>query len=198
MNENDLVEEEIIELENSKKPVAILASKGSRIAAFFLDIVLIGSFTLMFLSTVLYPGILTEIGQLASQPNTSQADLLAKMSPQLKDKLEACNTIVVLVFWLYFAASEIILKGASLGKRVFSIRAANEITLEPPSTFDSILRSGLKTFSLLAWFPFFMVANYFLIFFTKKGQAGHDFLTRTVVIQDTLEKEGKKNNSKQY
>lgn len=194
MNENDWIEEEVIELEKDREPIAILANKGSRIAAFALDLILISTFTLMILSTVIYPGIITELGELANQHDLSQSDLIAKMSPQLKEKLEISNTIFVLSFWLYFAANEIILKGASLGKRIFSIRAVNEITLEPPSIFDSILRAGLKTLSLLAWFPVFILGNFCLIFFTKKGQAGHDFLSRTIVIQDTLETQDKKNN----
>ncbi len=193
MNENDWIEEEIIELKKDKEPIAILANKGSRIAAFALDLILISTFTLMLISTAIYPGIITELGELGNQ-ELSRNDLIAKISPQLKDKLEISNTIFVLAFWLYFAANEIILNGASLGKRIFSIRVANEITLEPPSIFDSILRSGLKTLSLLAWFPIFILANFCLIFFTKKGQAGHDFLSRTIVIQDTFETQNKKNN----
>lgn len=198
MNENDLVEEEILALEKNKEPVAILASKASRIMAFLLDLILIFSFTLMFLSLFIipktYPGTLTELKELSSLHDQSQSDLIAKMTPQLKEMLEVGQTIVLLAFWLYFAASEIILNGASLGKRVFSIRVVNEVTLEPPSTFDSIFRSGIKTFSLLTWFPIFII-NFFLIFFTKKGQAGHDFLSRTIVIQGNPE-EITKNNIK--
>jgi uncharacterized RDD family membrane protein YckC len=195
MNENDLAEEELVELDKNQ-PIATLANRGSRIVAFILDLILISTFTIMLLTTFvipkIYPGALIELKELSSQNDQSQNDLIKKMTPQLKDMLEISQTIIVLAFWLYFATSEITLKGASLGKLVFSIRVANDTSLEPPSAFDSILRSGFKTFSLLiwfpAWFPLFIVINLFLLFFTKKGQAGHDFLCRTIVIQGNLEK----------
>lgn len=173
-----------------KSPIAVLASRTSRIMAFILDLVLIGSFTLMFLSTFIipqkYPGTLAELKELSAQDDKFSNDIVAKMSPHLKDMLEISQTITILAFWFYFAISEILLKGSSIGKKIFSIRVVNQVTLAPPSAFDSIFRSGLKTFSLLAWFPFFMI-NFFLIFFTKKGQAGHDFLSRTIVIQSNPE-----------
>lgn len=178
--------------ELQKEPVVILASRLSRIIAFILDFVLISTFTIMFLTTFViplkYPGTISELRQLAHQPENSQKQLLEKMSPQLKEMIQGSQTIIIMILWLYFTLNEVLLRGASLGKKVFSIYVVNTTTLAPPSLFDSILRSGLKTFSLLAWFPIFTI-NFFLIFITKKAQAGHDFLTRTIVIQGDTKKE---------
>lgn len=194
---NDLTEEIAIE----KDPSVVLANRMSRIIAFFLDIILVGSFSLMVLTVFIipkkYPGTMQELWQLSSHPENTQKQRIEKMSPQLKEMVQSGNTIVVLLFWAYFTMSEILLKGSSLGKLIFRIRVVNASTLAPPSMFDSILRSGLKTFSLLVWvpipilnlvFPIFTL-NYFLFFFTSKAQAGHDLLTRTIVIQSDIEED---------
>lgn len=193
---NDLTEE-IEALHN--EPTVVLANRMSRIIAFFLDLTLVGTFSLMVLTIFIipqkYPGTLQELWHLSSNPEKTQEQQLAKMSTSLKEMIQTSQTIIVLIFWAYFTLSEILLAGSSLGKMIFKIRVVNTATLEPPSLFDSILRSGLKTFSLLAWFPIFTL-NFFLMFFTKKAQAGHDLLIRTIVIQNGLEeeRENKKEN----
>lgn len=193
---NDLTEE-IEALHN--EPTVVLANRMSRIIAFFLDLTLVGAFSLMLLTIFIipqkYPGTLQELWHLSSNPEKTQEQQLAKMSTSLKEMIQTSQTIIVLIFWAYFTLSEILLAGSSLGKMIFKIRVVNTATLEPPSLFDSILRSGLKTFSLLAWFPIFTL-NFFLMFFTKKAQAGHDLLIRTIVIQNGLEeeRENKKEN----
>lgn len=190
---NDLTEEEMHAIDN--EPSIVLANRMSRIIAFFLDLTLVGAFSLMVLTIFVipqkYPGTLQELWQLSSVPENTQKQQLEKMSSSLREMIQASQAIIVLIFWAYFTMSEILLKGSSLGKLIFKIRVVNAVTLEPPSIFDSILRSGLKTFSLLAWFPIFTL-NFFLMFFTKKAQAGHDFLTRTIVIHNDIEEETEK------
>lgn len=187
---NDLTEEEILEIE--KEPTVLLANRFSRTIAFLLDLILVGTFSLMLLTIFIipkkYPGTVDELWTLANQPKEKQKELYTKMSPQLKEMIQSSQTIIIFVFWAYFALSEILLKGGSLGKLVFRIRVVNARTLQPPGLFDSILRSGLKTFSLLAWFPVFTL-NFFIMFFTKKAQAGHDLLSRTIVIHNEIEEE---------
>lgn len=182
--------EEILEIE--KEPTVLLANRFSRTIAFLLDIILVGTFSLMLLTIFIipkkFPGTMQELWVLSSQPKEKQKELAEKMSTQLKEMIQASQTIIIFIFWAYFALSEILLKGSSLGKLIFKIRVVNATTLQPPGLFDSILRSGLKTFSLLAWFPVFTI-NFFLMFFTKKAQAGHDLLSRTIVIHNEIETE---------
>lgn len=184
---NDLTEEEILEINKEHEPVVLLANRFSRTIAFILDLILIGTFSLMLLTIFIipqkYPGTMQELWQLSSQQEETEKIKIDKMSPQLKEMIQASQTIIIFLFWGYFTFSEILLKGSSLGKLIFKIRVVNALTLQPPSFFDSILRSGIKTFSLLAWFPVFTI-NFFIMFFTKNAQAGHDLLTRTLVIHN--------------
>lgn len=178
---DDLIE--VVEVE--KELEVELASRWARIVAFGLDLLLVIAITLLVLGFFVfphYPGALQEFGGLAHVEGKTQKELIEKMSPALKDMIQVGHTVAILIFWVYFGGSEILMRGGSLGKAVFSIRVVNDVTLKAPGVFDSIMRAGIKTFSLLAWTPILMI-NFFLFFFTKKGQAGHDFLSRTVVIQ---------------
>lgn len=182
---DDIVEE----LEEIKGPVAILANRWTRIVAFILDLLLVMAITLAVIGFFIiprYPSAVTEFRRLTTESSEIRKDLMKKMTPQLEEMLEVGHMTILLIFWIYFSASEIFMKGGSLGKAIFSIRVVNEKTLDPPGIFDSIIRSGIKSFSLLAWTPVLTV-NYLIFFFTKKGQAGHDFLSRTIVIQGQLE-----------
>ncbi|PWU05503.1 MAG: hypothetical protein C5B43_03275 [Verrucomicrobia bacterium] len=182
---NDDLTQEIQQIQEER--TVLLANRFSRTVAFFLDLLLIGTFSLMLLTLFIipkkYPGTMEELWLLSSQQEGSKNQQVEKMSPQLKEMIQASQTIIIFLFWAYFSLSEILLKGSSLGKLVFKIRVVNANTLRTPSFFESILRSGLKTFSLLAWFPVFTL-NFFIMFFTKHAQAGHDLLTRTIVIQN--------------
>ena len=193
-------------MNNLKQPIEIeeelgvaLANKWKRIIAFLLDLILIGAFILMFITNfvipVKYGGTVEELNKVSQEyMNTSkmtQKELFTKMSPELKEMIQVSQGYTVFMLWMYFAFSEILMSGGSLGKKVFSLRVVNSRTLEPPRLFDSILRSGLKTLALITWIPIFIV-NFFLIFITKRNQAGHDLLTRTIVIEGTLVKETEK------
>jgi hypothetical protein len=88
-----------------------------------------------------------------------------------------------LSFWAYFALSEIITKGGSLGKKIFRLTVVKINGLEPPSILDSIFRSSLKAFAIFSFLPI-CALNFLLAFFTKYRQAGHDFIARTVVVYE--------------
>lgn len=172
------------------------ARKIPRILAFLLDLLLIGTFIFMFLAHFIIPGkygnSIAELERLIQEyknaPQTSKKETFDKASPELKEMIQVTQSYTTFILWIYFALSEILMNGSSLGKMVFSLRVVNTRTLESPSFFDSILRSGLKTLALVTWIPIFIV-NFFLIFITKRNQAGHDFLTRTLVIEGLLQKD---------
>lgn len=179
--------------ESENELTVVLAGRARRSFAFLLDMILIVTFVLMMLKIFIipqqHPGALDELQHLAKEygdtPGMTQTQLMEKLSPELLEMIQTSQAYMLFFLWMYFAISEMITKGSSLGKKVFSMRVVNANTLEPPTFFDSILRSGLKTLSLLSWIPIFIV-NCFLIFVTKKRQSGHDLLTRTVVIEGNI------------
>lgn len=198
-SEFELEDETEIILAGEDEETINLASKRSRAFAFILDLVLIFTFVVMILSTFITPKkytvpmrelqqIINEYGEM--EDASAKKNLLGHTSPELQEMLQFWQGFTVFSLWIYFSFSEILMRGASIGKRVFSIKAISATTFKNPSTFDSLLRSGLKTLTLLAFFPILLV-NYFIAFFTKRNQAGHDILCRTLVIEDIKKEEEK-------
>lgn len=167
----------------------VLASKKTRFLAFLLDFFLILTFVFMasthFIIPQFYPNSIEEFKEIVHKKAASDTSLSENMNdnltPELKSMARTLQVFALISFWFYFAVSEILTKGASLGKRVFSITVINKYTLKPPSWIDSILRSGLKTLACLALFPLLYI-NFLFAFFTKKNTTGHDILTKTIVI----------------
>lgn len=193
MNEN----QETISAETEENAVSFqVAPKSTRILAFTLDLVLIGSLVLMLLSTFVipkkYPAQMKElqgiIQSYTDEPKETRAIRTEEFSSDLTAMIAAMQAFTLLSFWLYFSISEIFSEGASLGKKIFSLQVINLKSAQRPRFFDSLLRGSLKTLSLLAFFPF-LIVNYFLFFFTQGNRAGHDFLCNTIVVVRTSEME---------
>lgn len=88
-------------------------------------------------------------------------------------------------FWAYFFISEIFMKGASLGKKVFNLRIININTARPVGLLDSSLRAIIKSlfFFIALLFPPILL-NYFMPLFNSNRRAGHDYICKTLVIED--------------
>ena len=192
MNKN----KEVISQADDKLISYPIASKSTRIFACALDCILVMALALMLLSTFVIPKkystpmkelqhILHSYSETISNTDKKIAE---NFSSELKDMIESIQAFVVLAFWLYFSITEIFMNGATLGKKVFSLRAISLRTGQKPHVFDSCLRGGIKTLSLLAFFPLLLI-NYFLIFFPRVNRTGHDFLCNTVVVVTTPEEE---------
>gem|GEM_PF-1749065 len=80
---------------------------------------------------------------------------------------------------LYYFLSDWLLKGASLGKRMFSLRIIAIHTGKAPGPGYCLMRAWIKMlfiFTPLSWFLFL------LCFFNQKQLALHDMLCRTRVV----------------
>jgi uncharacterized RDD family membrane protein YckC len=94
------------------------------------------------------------------------------------------GTTVFAVLLVYFAASEMLSGGSTLGKRVFGLRVARTGTSEPPNAIELLSRSIFKAASLIGFFPLLLLANTLPIFFRPTRRALHDLLARTIVTGD--------------
>lgn len=165
------------------------APKLPRIVAFLLDILLISVFTFTLLFVFVIPqkyaapmrDFQKMVTQYVQKEHVSPDELLNGMPEEISDMMNFIQIFVIVCFWTYFTLTEYFTGGSSLGKKVFFLRIVNTSPLEPPTFFDTVLRSGLKTLSLFV--PILMI-NYLFIFMTRNSQAGHDLLCRTFVIQD--------------
>ncbi|OIO59332.1 MAG: hypothetical protein COZ46_02710 [Verrucomicrobia bacterium CG_4_10_14_3_um_filter_43_23] len=173
-----------------------LGSRRLRFIAFVLDVLLIAMLTVTLLWVFIIPehyaSEFQEFQKALEQFNdkvaAGEASRFAasniKLTSQAQEMVQFMQGFVIMMFWFYFALSELLMKGGSLGKKIFSLRVISLKTMNPPSFFDTFLRSGLKTMALLTLFPV-LLASYAIYLFTRERRAGHDYLARTVVIEDT-------------
>ena len=103
-------------------------------------------------------------------------------SESLAEAMAYGNILMFLTFWIYFAISEAFFGGKSIGKSFCRLRSISIVTLEKPSFITAVIRSGMKAFALLI--PYAMFATLIVLMFNKRKQTGHDFLTRTAVIDE--------------
>lgn len=97
--------------------------------------------------------------------------------------LLVAQNCVVFLFWLYFAVSETFFKGQTLGKKTFRLSVVHMLSLGPPDLPTAFIRSILKTICLFTLFPIALI-SFFLVFFIKFKRAGHDLVSKTIVIED--------------
>ena len=140
-----------------------LAGIGSRFAAFIIDsIIQLFVFAVALLGLYFagfdYKALLHELGY--------QTVLFAV-------------TILMLFHLLYFPFFELIMKGQSPGKKLFSIRVIRQ-NGEPEGVFDSVLRNFLRIVYL---FPFLYLLDAFFVILTKNYKRIGDFASNTVVVK---------------
>lgn len=105
-------------------------------------------------------------------------------SKALFGALQRANEIQLLIFWIYFAFGEAFFAGSSLGKRICRLRSVSTATLGPPPVLSGIVRGGLKTILLFFVFPVAFAANFLTLFFNRRRQLGHDWFSRTAVVDE--------------
>lgn len=173
-----------------------VAKLWQRTLAFGLDFFLMFNLSLVLLLVYLlpqaYPGKMAELQHTVRQALDAKHSLNDMVSALSQDQLEMiyyCQNINLLVYWLYFMLSDAFLEGSSLGKRVFRLKIVKLKTYEELNFWDICLRGALKAMSLVWFFPFLMV-NYALAFLNKPRLAGHDYLARSVVIENDEDADG--------
>ncbi len=171
------------------------ASVRLRAFAFLLDFILISAVASIIIWKIALPQshpaafseltewtqqVITWYGDRATTPETT----FPEPSKNLARALTTANELQMLTFWLYFALGEAFFAGSSLGKRICRIRSVSTVTLGAPPIMAGIVRGGLKTLTLYLFFPIGMFATLIALFFNKRGQMGHDIMSRTAVIDE--------------
>jgi len=164
-----------------------------RALALVLDSILAGTIAAFILTTVVFPQSYPDAEPIIEQQmhNFAMAFNQARATGQAPDVVVSqeyldlgvpmANT-AFLVLVLYFTGSELVTGGSTLGKRVFSLRAARCWTAEPPTWTESFIRNLFKAASLM-WMGL-LIVNIFAIFFRPGRRAVHDYLARTLVTGD--------------
>lgn len=166
----------------------VLAAHWKRVFAFFLDFVLVTLIAMLIVFQFWLPGNYPEawstfMERVESLQSSGESLRGMELSGEEQDMFIYGELMTLLVFWLYFLAGEVFLKGSSIGKKVFGLRAVSIYRYSYLNFWESMVRAFTKTVSLLVLFPFLQV-SYLLAFFTRKRQAGHDFICRSCVVED--------------
>lgn len=181
------------------------AGLGVRAIAFILDCVMIGAITYLILTTILFPifhpGFLeafrTFIEQQQSAPNMSffeMMDAQLKFEMQHQQAFLESQYLFVMIVWIYFAMSEILMQGSTLGKKVFRLQTIDLNTLKNPSGKTILIRNCLKTISMTILPPLLLI-NFIIPLFNRFRLAGHDLLSKTMITyQDTVPPAAKPND----
>jgi uncharacterized RDD family membrane protein YckC len=172
------------------KPAPVLL----RAVALVLDLILAGLVAMLLLSRLILPAQVPNYSDIIDhqmQEWTAESNQLAagqwpNLAPD-SDTLDLYGTIIetlFLVFLAYFSGSEIGMRGATLGKRVFGLRAARWGTADPPNWLESFLRCIFKCASLMS--PLILLVDALPVAFKSSRRAIHDYLARTIVTGDAL------------
>ena len=175
-----------------------IAPFSTRILSFLLDVILVIALLVTVLGKFVLPAkypqemhkmemiisqYAAEIEQQAAQNEKTPA--LPEFPDEIQEMMHFIQTFTLVFVWLYFALSEILLQGSSLGKKIFRLRVLSTRTGEPISLLESIIRGGFKAMTLLSFFPL-LTASYIIFFFNKNRLAGHDYLCRSIVVEDLV------------
>ncbi|MDR1665780.1 MAG: RDD family protein [Puniceicoccales bacterium] len=98
-----------------------------------------------------------------SSIRTLLSDLAAL--PEIRPMLVQIDQIFFLITWLYFALSEIVLSGSSLGKRIFYLRVLR-CDGSPLTLIEIILYNTFKVIALYSFWPLIPILNLLPIFWT--------------------------------
>jgi uncharacterized RDD family membrane protein YckC len=171
------------------------ARVGRRAVALLLDTSLAGVAAMVILFAIILPSqhpdyekILREQMQTMDQQLQEVMDsgqfATLNLSDEATDIAATAGVTAFVVLLVYFAASEMLLGGATLGKRVFGLRAARWGTAEPPLGIESLSRCIFKSASLVGLWPILLLANALPLFFRPTRRVIHDYLARTIVTGD--------------
>jgi uncharacterized RDD family membrane protein YckC len=160
--------------------------------ALVLDTLLAGMAATVILTSIVYPQNYPDYERIMNAQWRATMDQIHQvmatgkvaeftLSDEYLDLAGTTITTLFLVFLVYFAASEILTRGSTLGKKVFGLRAARWGTADPPLLLESVSRSIFKALSLVCFWPLLLAANIVPVLFRPTRRAGHDYLARTIV-----------------
>ena len=112
-------------------------------------------------------------------------------NPNAATYLMMASTLSLLTPFLYFALSEILLGGCTLGKKTFNLRTAYRNSPRLPPIGVQAIRSMVKSiasFALISQNPLLIIffGNFLIAFYHPSRRAGHDLISRTNVVPGYL------------
>ncbi|MEM8549712.1 MAG: RDD family protein [Verrucomicrobiota bacterium] len=181
-------------------PLPRKAGLGVRCLAFTMDVLVVFAFWLFLTTKILLPEYhptgLFELKQLtevyAEEVEQAMAsgtqppdDLIERIyeNETIREMLDYSHGAAMLIFWAYFGLVEALLKGGTLGKSTFRLRAIKVETGQPGNFLDHLTRGATKTIALLLIGPLLWI-NYLIPLLNQKRRAGHDFVCRTIVVAE--------------
>lgn len=170
------------------------AKFGIRSIAFLMDFILITAVASVIIWKLVlpqsHPGTFAELKEwsesfvhyIGMQSENGSEIKIPEMSNNLASGLAHARDLQIMIFWFYFALSEIVFKGRTLGKQACRLRSVSTVTLGTPPLLAGILRGSLKT--IVLFYPIGLIATLIARLFNKRRQLGHDLLSRTAVIDE--------------
>lgn len=168
------------------------ARLGLRGLAFLMDFILVTFLATFLIWQILLPRIHPGSSQAFGEWSREFVEWISEggdadppeIGHQLNEALVDARDLQVILFWIYFALCEVLIAGGSLGKKTCRLRTISTVNLESPNILTAIVRGGLKTAALFFLFPLLFAASLGALFFNRRGQTGHDLLSRTAVIDE--------------
>ena len=163
-----------------------------RAFAFLLDVILVTAAASVIVWKIVlpqsHPGAMNELmiwsQELLDWWGAPKESPPPEASNGLMRALTLANELQLLIAWVYFAFGEALFAGTTLGKKIFRLKSVSTVTLGPPPFTAGIVRGGMKTILLFWLFPVLLVANFIALFFNKRRQLGHDWMSRTAVVDE--------------
>ena len=179
----------VISLNSESLPEPSIAFRG---LAFLLDYILVVLLATLIILQVILP--LNPSFSLEALNEWLDAYLVWAESnsdtaaPILNDSAQSILLLITesfsIIFILYFVLCDTLLKGSSIGKKIFNLKT---ITLTPRNSipiFHAGIRAISKTIILFYFFPILFLVATLTKRFHKSKQWGHDLISQTKVIDE--------------
>tara|TARA_R100000027_G_scaffold67314_2_gene65542 strand:- start:19503 stop:20078 length:576 start_codon:yes stop_codon:yes gene_type:complete len=181
--EPEIVEAEI--LDEPPEPEFEPGPIGARFGALCLDVILVTAvFTLLLTQYILpefYPGAMDELMEHFTNPD-EDSSFSSGMSDYLTKALTTANGISFFFIFLYFTLAPVLLKGGTLGMKIFNLRIQQRDSAEPAPLSAHFVRAAIKTVCLQVLFPL-LTLLFLYAFRSSERIAVHDLAARTRVVR---------------
>lgn len=174
------------------------ASLPARYGAFFLDYLLLVAAFYLITTQFIYPVFHPEFSRALQEfwehqqtltENTGFREMLQiQMEFHLEHERAIADTqfVFIVMTWIYFAMSELLMQGSTLGKKVFKLQTIDLRTMLPATGKSLLVRNCLKTISVTIIFPILLIINLIIPFFSRFRLTGHDVIAKTMVTYESF------------
>lgn len=180
-------------------PSPTLSRYPMRALAFILDSILGSVIAIAFIMMIIYPIAvpdyqerMEEIQEIITEfsPDEQENEALRERFVELLGPLATTGSFSYLILMtLFYTLIEVATKGSSPGKLLFRYRVYSIQDRKPVKPLISLMRAFIKTFTLVVNFPGFLGTLFFvgivlLPLFSRRRQALHDMLSKTLLIDE--------------